>query len=286
MRETSHNRISERGFSLLEAVIALGILGVILVAGGAKIRTISNSLAASRKSMSADALESRLRDTFHRAEHIQYSARTFGSQKLRGCVQGTSSCPNGFNEEMPLYFAGQTTKAITGPGVEYTLDGAPCYTQGCGKFRATSRIYIFCNNGATTCNPPSSYSMELTITDTANKVVMRDRVEVEKTVDASQFDGVICPMGSVLRGVGLSGGPICIEQNKVEYADAEIAKAGNFEVKREDCRPVDDRYTEDQIKDFEKAGGKFAIPRFDYDDFYVGSIDKKGTIKCLPKNWK
>jgi prepilin-type N-terminal cleavage/methylation domain-containing protein len=229
----------QRGFSLIEVVIALGFLTVI--AGGVmlKVDSIQNHIRTSERLLALDSLERSLMQMVSDRQTILYSADQSSQTALKNCLLSDNAlCQDGAAYRLPLYLPGQETP-FTGAQVFYDYQGNRC--QGdCPGFRVITFITVQCASG-NQCAQPAHSTVRYDIfhhDQGKNQKVRRDFVDVRRYANG-KFPGlsISCPSEQqILRGIGINGRPLCVNLSEVELYDEEGKKlSGKIDVKPVDC---------------------------------------------------
>lgn len=258
----------ERGITMIEAVIAMGILGVVIVGGSFHMKNVNHSLRSMQEFQTADALELNLFKIFSNDANVRYTVAKSGISKLINCVKGSGLCTDKAKYPVSFYVNKQSTP-FAGKSVYYSKDGSPCLQNSCRSFQILTEVITYCS-GKATCVFPTHLAVKFNLKDVKTGKSYRSNL-VEMVVEqptAANAYALRCPSGDqILRGIGFSGKVLCTKANKVKYADADNFKGGNkFKVEPRDCR------TENNAGD----------PK---DQHAINKLDKDGKLSCVKKNW-
>ena len=260
------NFSSNKGFTLIESIVAtaflMGILGGVMI----KVNTIKEHIVRTEKVLSLDSLESWLRPILVDQEAIAFSASKLKDKRLSNCLEGRFSCLDKQEYSLSIYLRGQK-EPITGRKAKYDRDGVTCDERRCGYYRIRTSVTTHCAIGSNCSNPEF-----LTV-----KYEIQDLKENGKTLrlgflESNRFRNkrfpqlsVTCPGDQVLRGVGISGEPLCVRQGDVKLTDASgDIDTGVIDVKRRDCRQIN----QDQR-----------------DQYYIQGMTRSGDLLCAERFW-
>lgn len=291
MKKIIQKHRRESGFTLVETVIALGVLLLVGAAVVPRFRMIERSMNRMSARQNAATLESELRSVLSDERNMKYSATKSGNSAIQSCIVDKKNCTHKATYPISVYAVGQT-KPIAGPDVFYKRSGERCYTAGCGPISVTTEIAFFCTKGASPCSPYNAVATKFAIRDSESKeakkndsdLLSSDAVEMQQNTDQlSSTLYLSCPKGQVLRGIGLNGGPACIAIKDIKYQDAENRNNGKFTVKRETC------FGKVKVQKPKQGGAEGEMEEVEEDDRsdkkYVEGIDKNGSLKCKEKTW-
>lgn len=310
---------SQAGMSLVETIIALGILGIVFVGGGVKMKSVQERLNRVRTTQSADALQSYLRLAMADEQNINATVDSLPPSTLKNCLKTGSGCRDGLEGDFPVHLV-DGSGPISGASVRYTREGSVCRTPNCGPLAVTSRLRLFCTAGGfrrQACLKGRFLAVEFSIRDLERKdakgagiLLARDAVEVDVRDESYVRNlSLSCGPDQIIRGIGLTGAALCTSIGSVKYAYGSSMKPGDVEVKAKDCRPTkkekrmvtvkekktvketvtkEDGTTEEVEKEVEVDVEKeieVDVPVPDSDEFYVERITDKGEIVCAKKTW-
>jgi prepilin-type N-terminal cleavage/methylation domain-containing protein len=263
LRKNRHDKkvTFQKGFTLIESVIAMGIIGIVMFGGIYEIRKANQIEDIYREAMALDSIESFLMDVLSARDGIVTSARRSGRTRLYRCLSRASSpCRSGRGEKVS-FFPTAKGPPVTGGKIYYSKDGRPCGKPGCGPYRVSTTIVPYCARGYASCAYPAQVQVRFEIRR-GGKAIRSGRIErVRSPLDVKDLSAA-CPNEFVLRGIGMNGEPLCINSKKVKYVDADGAPKTSVVVKSKDCRSL--------------GGG---------DEYFVSQIDKSGDLVCTKKFW-
>jgi prepilin-type N-terminal cleavage/methylation domain-containing protein len=256
---------NSEGFTLIESLLALGLVSIFMVAGGVKIKSVGQQLKSVDYQQTANLLESRTRDLASVYSTYATSIEKSSDKVVSDCASTPPKpCVSLSDAVVDLYLWGQSSP-FTGSKVYYSEDGKQCKGTSpgtCGKFNIETRVIYVCST-ASPCVGGVQPIIQIHIKDlTSAKVIRTSTVEVEVPRErVIPLQNYSCGSSEVIAGIAIDNTPICvkIEDMKKEYEDS----LPETMIQATDCR----------------ISGK---PK---DSRYLKAIDSKGKGVCAPKTW-
>lgn len=259
----------QSGFSTVEALIATGILGTVVVGGTVHMKNVNHTLEDLRYGQTTDAFEHNLFKVLSDSRNIDYTVSKAASAKLKGCTKGTSTCKNGERFPVDLYLDKQLTP-YAGKSVYFDKNGMQCTKNTCQNLQVLTDVVIYCGNAAT-CTKANQLGIVYSIVKLEGKkpgvTLHSGGVEVVSSNNATVTGfNLKCGNNQVISGVGFSGQAICENINKVKYSDKFQDSGLTLTVNPVDCRTMND-------------------PNDPKDQHAIGDLNIKGELSCKPKTW-
>ena len=258
---------SQQGFSLIETVIALGLLTAIAGGVALKMDSIKSHMEQTEQIMALDNFERQLIDLFIDFETIKHSVRFSSNNSLKNCFfSETSPCQDNQRYGVNIRLEG-TREALTGPQVYYDRMGNRCAAK-CEGMRVITSIIVRCSVG-TSCPQPDHVVVQYDLVKTGDDKILR-----QDFIEANQFNegkfpniNISCPsQDQILRGIGIKGQPLCVSRNTVSFVDDKGGKLkGQIDVQPKDCTA----FNQDQNKD----------------QYFISGISKTGELLCGERFW-
>lgn len=264
-RSSPFIRCRESGFSLLEMMLAVGLLGFLSSGFVIKLKAMRDSLNNNAAIMARDALESSISAMVRNPDLVRYSLEKAGASALLSCLKGETLCKDGVNMQLPLFREGQP-KPFTGADVYYDKNGSLC-AERCPGFRFSTVVTARCVVDGSTCTKPSYVLVVGRITDSTSGTLLRELVqEVDEVVDKKLSElSLQCPLNdSLIYGIGLNGDALCTPLADIVLKGPAAETPGASSLQASDCR------TNNQSAS---------------DQFFVSAIDASGKVSCAPKFW-
>ncbi len=263
----SRRLLDQQGFSLMETVIALGILAAIASGVAVKMDNIKSHMEETEQIMALDNFERQLIDLLSDFETIKHSVRLSNRSALKACFfSETVSCQDEQKALVNIRLEG-TRQALTGPRVYYDLQGNRCQS-ACEGLRVISSVIVRCSTGKL-CAQPDNVISRYQIVRTSDKKVMRDDYIEADQFSNGQFPNIniSCPSrDQVLRGIGVKGQPLCVSRSTISFVDDVGGQlTGQIQVKPKNCSDLNQDPNQDQ-------------------NFIVG-ISASGELLCAPRFW-
>ncbi len=260
---------SSQGFTLIEILIALAVLGISVSAVAVKMRQAQGVLNETNRLMALDALEASITAFEEDPRVLNYSIEKATNSYLKSCVLQRNTCTQGKGFALDLYRVGDSAP-MTGNSVRYDAQGKPCAPGPCqAAFSYRTIVFPSCARTAT-CSGPDYVLLRtdlLRLDRNPPKLVRSFVREVERSRD-QKFPGIQlnCKDSSnVLRGIGLGGEALCVPLSTLSYADDQgQALPQNLQVPPVDCRTLD-----------QNTG----------DQHYIQALDKNGKLSCANRFW-
>lgn len=261
------NRKARAGFTIVEILVALGILGASFLAISIQFRAMKKTLDETSRLMAMDSFEQAMGAYLRSKEIVEYSVSKSSNPRLTGCF-ASKGCTNGQSSEIDIYRSGEV-RPITGKNVTYDSSGLPCakhkHPAKCASFYLRTILQVNCFRGKS-CSSPDVVILKAQLRLAENDQPFREFVrEMERSVDG-KFPGLSigCRENKhVLRGIGILGDALCVPLNSLKFVDADKnAGSGQLFVTPKDCSKNS------------KDGQSF-----------VTAILPEGNLKCAPKFW-
>lgn len=278
-----YQRGRQAGVSLVEVVMATGIVGIVAAGGYYQMKNINVVKANLARGQAVDVIEFGTRKLLEQDDVILATVARSNSPALKQCFagKGCQSPANPATKDQPIpvkaysvqmYLPGQT-KPFAGKSVFFDKNGtlwdpnAPGSVRPRSRYRMLTDLLVGCDAA---CASPSHVAVRFAIQKwDSNKRSWRTlRADTVDRIDNGKFSlkgmTLECPAQQVLRGVGVQGEPICVSINDLEYEGTTNGNNIVVDIKPRDCRTLN--------KDAK-------------DQYYVHGYDKEGNIKCEPKTW-
>jgi prepilin-type N-terminal cleavage/methylation domain-containing protein len=258
----------QRGFSLLESLIAMAIFAITIVVSSYQVETGKGLILDMQKRFTVDSMESFIIDALSQPDIIKASMiKMKKSSAIRKCFFGSSICHHRDSAQINMYMFGDK-RPFTGTYkrmVNYDRSGKLCRAgKPCIGFAIATNIFTYCA-GTKTCEKPAHIAIEYTIYSKRRKLGRKLRhgtvEQINDKSDAFKNIEISCRKGSFLRGIGMNGKAMCVSQDDLVYEDGKTAE---IEIKPVDCRKLNKERS---------------------DQFFVKEITKKGSLVCSPKTW-
>lgn len=253
--------MKEGGFTLVEILVSLAIVGTISSAIAVKLKADKRVLDETSRLMAQDALEVGMGDFIKSREVVEYSIKQSKNTALINCVINQMTCTHNSSFEATIYRLGDR-QALTGPTVLYDGNGKPCPGKCTGYYFRTS-IQVACSSGSQ-CPGPAYVLIRADIFRTdENKPIRSVAREMERHANA-KFPNISLRCkdnSSVLRGISSTGGALCTPLQAIKFLGG---KGSTVEVKPVDCR--------------EKNSDSS-------DQSFVHSINEDGDVRCSRRFW-
>lgn len=266
---TMHKRKRQAGFTLIEVLLAVVMVGVGFLAVAIQMKTLKATLSETSRLMAMDSFERYIGDYLRSKDIISYSVKMSGDPGLARCFAG-KGCANGRTREFDVYLPGEK-KPITGPKVLYDDDGVPCEmsqakkgAKACGSFSLMTSIQTNCFRTAN-CDNPEIVLLKAEFRRVGDKKSQRTFVREMERHSGGRFANQVIQCyenGAILKGVGVLGEALCTPRSKIVYIDGDKARRGDVVAKHKDC--------------LEETGD---------DQSFVKGINTDGTVTCSKKFW-